>query len=1334
MINPFRTLSTGASQFLVGLTPAAQRKRGSAQQARQPAGRWQDLNQTDLSPTAEQIADQRADRATLETQANYEQPVKNQPVKIQPVEQALEPSKLAVSLAEADSISHSLEATTCLEQGQAWFRQGDLAAAIRYYRQAIHYDPSLGEAYQSLAEALTEQGDLTAAAECYRLAIAVANQQVQPFSHKAPNQKTPNQEALNRDSQPQSLSSAKKPPANASSNNLIHLKPVEPAQNRNSSASQHSDVNATGTLKRRKRHLSQTKSSPTQSFQPNRTATSPSWFEQVSFQLQQGMVHCNAGAWGSAITACETALQQLEPQAYSAYLTLGRALQQQKQFEAAETAYRKAAVLQPKSAEVQARLGSVFADQQRWHDATQFYQIALQLDPKFAGAYWKLAEIWQQLGSEEQTLFCLHQAYSLQPAWGSELRYCQLAQRLLKLGQLNLAQTYYERALKLNGSCFTAQVGLGQVFSQQGQIQSAIATYEQVIARLPLEAKTAHLYAEMATALLDWEQWETALVCYQRWAKLVPSAPLALISGIQQCYIQLERWAEALPYCQQRVEQQPEATQWHQLGEVLSQLGRWSEAVASYQQAIEMDSAFSWSHHNLGAALLQLERWSEAATAFAAAIALHPDFVWSHYNLGEARTQLADWDGAIAAYQAALKLQPDLSYAAVHLANALQQRAASDRTQSLACYHQAIRRNPQDPDLYYKALELDPEATDLYLGLIEALAHHGRYDEALVCCQIARQFSPDSVELNHLIQQILRQREVVCRPQPDWDRASDYERWMQQHSPSPEDLRQMTAALSQLNYQPCISVLMPVYNPPPAFLDAAIQSVLEQVYPHWQLCIADDASTDPAVRQILDRFAAQDSRIQVLYRQQNGHISAASNSALSLASGDFIALLDHDDRLAPEALYEVAVLLNRHPSADMIYSDEDKLDAQGNRVQPFFKPDWCPDSFLSRMYTCHLGVYRRAVVEAIGGFRVGYEGSQDYDLVLRFTEQTERIFHLPKVLYHWRAHSGSVAGAQAAKPYATEAAKLALAEACQRRGEAVRAVVSHPESPGVYTIRYQIQTYQRVSIIIPTRNFGELLDRCLESIFTKTTYPNYDVLVIDNGSDEVETLEVISHWQQREPNRFQSRLLDIPFNFSQLNNIAVGWTSGSYLLFLNNDVEVITPDWIEAMVEQAQRSAVGAVGAQLFYPDHTVQHAGVVLGIGGIAGHSHKYYAKGDKGYLSQLISTNNYSAVTAACLMCRREAFLQAEGFDESLAVAFNDVDFCLKLTQLGYRNVYLPHVQLYHHESKSRGAEDTPYKQQRFLREQQIMQTKWSNLLQNDPCYSPHLTLKHDDYSLRI
>ncbi|CAD5961560.1 hypothetical protein PCC9214_03222 [Planktothrix tepida] len=525
---------------------------------------------------------------------------------------------------------------------------------------------------------------------------------------------------------------------------------------------------------------------------------------------------------------------------------------------------------------------------------------------------------------------------------------------------------------------------------------------------------------------------------------------------------------------------------------------------------------------------------------------------------------------------------------------------------------------------------------------------------------------------------------------------------------------------------------MPVYNPPEIFLREAIESVLNQSYPHWEFCIADDASPSLHIKHILEEYQQQDSRIKVIFRTQNGHISATSNSALELATGEFIGLLDHDDVLTPDALYEVVSLLNQNPAADMIYSDEDKLNEKGELTGHFFKPDWCPDSFLSRMYTCHFGVYRRSIIQEIGGFRIGYEGSQDYDLVLRFTEKTDKIFHIPKILYHWRIHNSSAAGGTEAKPYAYEAAKRALQDAIDRRGEPgiVKDVSIYL---GHYLVRYKILDYKRVSIIIPTRDLGEILNRCLESIFTLSIYPDYEVIVIDNGSTEEETQEILEKWQEKEPTRFRYYALDIPFNFSKINNYAVRQATGDYLLLLNNDTEVIHPDWIDAMVEQAQRRSIGAVGALLRYPDKIVQHAGVVVGIGHFAAHSHRMASETDPGYYGQVISISNYSAVTAACLMCRREVFEQVGGFDEQLAVAYNDVDFCLKLVEQGYRNIYLPHVVLYHYESKSRGYDTTPDKLERFMQEVTIMRQRWQHYVDYDPCYNPNLTLSSSNYGLR-
>ena len=560
-----------------------------------------------------------------------------------------------------------------------------------------------------------------------------------------------------------------------------------------------------------------------------------------------------------------------------------------------------------------------------------------------------------------------------------------------------------------------------------------------------------------------------------------------------------------------------------------------------------------------------------------------------------------------------------------------------------------------------------------------------------------------------------------------------YSKWLSNNFPREADLRKMAETVEIFGYKPVISIIMPVFNTPKRFLHEAIESVLNQVYPYWELCIADDASTESNVKPILEEYASKEPRIKFVFRNENGHISRASNSALEIATGEFVSLLDHDDLLTPDALYEVALLLNRHPDADMIYSDEDKVDEHNQLKEPFFKPDWCSDSFLSRMYTCHLGTYRRSLVNEIGGFRAGYEGSQDYDLVLRLTEKTEKIFHIPKILYHWRIHSQSAAIGTEAKPYAYIAGEKALSDALCRRGEK-GIVAGVPRYLGLYSVRYKIENHKLVSIIIPTKDLGKTLDKCLKSIFNKSVYPNYEVVVIDNGSTEKYTAKVINYWETKEPTRFRCYKLDIFFNFSKLNNYAVAQAKGEYLLLLNNDIEVISPDWIDAMVEQAQRPSIGAVGALLLYRDKSIQHAGIVLGIGGVGSHSHKHLPSVFPGYFGQPITISNYSAITAACLMCRREVYESVKGFEEELAVAYNDIDFCLKLVDKGYRNIYLPHVVLYHHESKSRGSDDTPEKLDRAAKEAEYMQNKWSKIIKNDPCYNPNLTRKRDDYSINI
>ncbi len=558
-----------------------------------------------------------------------------------------------------------------------------------------------------------------------------------------------------------------------------------------------------------------------------------------------------------------------------------------------------------------------------------------------------------------------------------------------------------------------------------------------------------------------------------------------------------------------------------------------------------------------------------------------------------------------------------------------------------------------------------------------------------------------------------------------------YHLWIQKFGTREIDLQRMRELVPLLPRHPLISVVMPTYDTPERYLRASIDSVLAQVYPYWELCIADDASPGARVRWILEEYAKIDPRIKLTFREQNGHISRATNSALETATGEFVAFLDHDDQITPDALFECALVANRIPDVDMIYSDEDKIDEAGTLQDPFFKPDWNPDTFLSRMYTCHFSVYRRSLIESLGGLRPEFDGSQDYDLVLRLTERTTRIQHIAKVLYHWRAHPGSTASNGRVKSYATSAAERAISEAIARRGEPGR-VFARKDAPGTYVVRYAIRDRKKVSVIIPTRNHYEDVNRCLKSIFDKTTYDDFEIVLLDNGSDKKASLRTFGEWSKRD-RRVKLVRFDVPFNFSRINNYAVEHSDGHYVLLLNNDTEVISADWMEAMVEQAQRPSIGAVGALLLYPDDTVQHAGVIIGLGGVAGHSHKNFPGNAPGYFFTLRSINNFSAVTAACLMVRRSVFEQVGGLSEELAIAFNDVDFCLKIREAGYRNVYLPHVKLYHFESKSRGYETTPEQMQRFQGEVQIMRQRWNTGAANDPSYSINLTLDSEDFAIR-
>lgn len=560
---------------------------------------------------------------------------------------------------------------------------------------------------------------------------------------------------------------------------------------------------------------------------------------------------------------------------------------------------------------------------------------------------------------------------------------------------------------------------------------------------------------------------------------------------------------------------------------------------------------------------------------------------------------------------------------------------------------------------------------------------------------------------------------------------NDYEEWIFRYDTLTDETRGlMRKRINTFANKPLISVVMPCYNPKPEWLIAAIESVRTQIYPNWELCIADDASSKKAIRPILERYAKEDSRIKVVFREVNGHISAASNSALELVEGEWVALLDHDDLLSEHALFWVVDAINRNSDIRLIYSDEDKVDEIGRRFNPYFKCDWNLDLFYSQNLVTHLALYRTDVLKKIGGFSIGLEGAQDHDLALRCVERIHpnQIHHIPRVLYHWRAHKKSTAQAANVKPYALLAGERALNEHFQRQNLAAKAEILGQW----YRVRYSLpDNPPLVSLIIPTRNGLQLIQQCVDSILAKTTYSNYEILIIDNGSDDSATLQYFGELQAEA--RVRVLRDERPFNYSALNNSAAKLARGDILGLLNNDLEIISPDWLSEMVSIALQPGIGAVGARLWYPNNTLQHGGVILGLGGVAGHAHKNLAQLYKGHMGRASLLQSFSAVTAACLVIQKDIYEEVGGLNEKdLQVAFNDVDFCLRVKEAGYRNIWTPYAELYHYESATRGYEDTPEKLKRFQSEVQYMQKRWGETLMNDPAYSPNLTLDREDFSL--
>ncbi|MDD7280012.1 MAG: glycosyltransferase family 2 protein [Oscillospiraceae bacterium] len=530
------------------------------------------------------------------------------------------------------------------------------------------------------------------------------------------------------------------------------------------------------------------------------------------------------------------------------------------------------------------------------------------------------------------------------------------------------------------------------------------------------------------------------------------------------------------------------------------------------------------------------------------------------------------------------------------------------------------------------------------------------------------------------------------------------------------------------------SIIVPLYNTPVKFLNEMISSVIAQTYSNWELCLADGSSADhPEVEKAVNKFAQKDSRILYKKLPKNLGISGNTNACLDMASGDYIGLFDHDDLLHPAALYE-AMKAICEKKADFIYTDELVFRSPdiNSVVAIHFKPDYGPDFIRGINFICHFSVFSKELLEKAGRFRSEFDGSQDHDMILRLTSKAENIVHIPKILYYWRSHPNSVAGSIEAKTYAIDAGIRAVQTNLDEQG--IKAKVSRCETfPTAYRIKYDILSYDKVSIIIPNKNHLDDLALCINSILTKSTYPNFEIVIVDNGSDDPELFEYYD--ELKKDSRFVICSLDIPFNYSKLNNFAAKKASGKYFILLNNDIEIITPEWIEEMLMYVQRDDVGICGAKLYYPDNTIQHAGVIVGLGGVAGHCFGGFNRNDNGYLCHLVCAQELSAVTAACLMIKASVFEEVNGLDEdNFKVAYNDVDLCLKVREKGLLVVWTPYAEAYHYESKSRGYEDTPEKQKRFIAEQNYFKTKWADFLKKgDPYYNPNLTVDRGDYTVK-
>lgn len=560
--------------------------------------------------------------------------------------------------------------------------------------------------------------------------------------------------------------------------------------------------------------------------------------------------------------------------------------------------------------------------------------------------------------------------------------------------------------------------------------------------------------------------------------------------------------------------------------------------------------------------------------------------------------------------------------------------------------------------------------------------------------------------------------------------VSDYQKWIKANEPNEEELQKQKE--TKFEYEPKISLLVPLYKTPRNFFEELVQCLKDQTYSNWELCLGDGS---PKENKGLKDIIESDERIKYKALDENKGIAGNTNECIKLATGDFIALFDHDDLLPKFSLYEVVKAINENPQVEFLYSDEDKITSINRpRFDPYFKPDFAIDTLRSNNYICHFSVFKRELLEKLDGERDKYNGAQDFDLIIRMTEITDKdkIVHIPKILYHWRVHKDSTAKAGGkAKPYAFEAGISVLEDHLKRQG--LEGKVSHGETLGAYRIDYKVIGDPKVSILIPNKDGIKDLKICIKSILKLTTYKNYEIVIIENNSERKATFD---YYKKIEKND-KIKVIYYPdkgFNYSKIINFGVKNVYGDYIIQLNNDTKLLTPNWLENMLGFAQREDIGAVGVKMYYPDSTIQHAGVIIGIGGVAGHVFKNLPKGKHGYFSKESMIQNLSAVTAACIMTPKSIYDEVGYMDEKYKVAFNDIDFCLKIREKGKLIVYNPYVQFIHYESKSRGLEDTPEKQARFKTEIDRFHENWKEVLdKGDPYYNKNLRLDNDQYAIR-